>query len=108
MCGIAGWFLNPGGFAEDHHLHAMADRIEHRGPDDRGYYFDRQNGVAFAHNRLSIIDLSAAGHQPMVSEDSRFVLSYNGELYNHKDLKDELEALGHKFKSRSDTEVVLR
>jgi len=108
MCGISGWFLKCGNTRKDHDLHAMATRIVHRGPDDRGYYYDRERGVAFAHNRLSIIDLSPAGHQPMASEDGRFVLSYNGELYNFQELRRELEALGHQFHSRSDTEVVLR
>jgi asparagine synthase (glutamine-hydrolysing) len=86
----------------------MANRIVHRGPDDRGYYFDSEHRVAFAHNRLSIIDLSAAGHQPMSSEDGLFVLSYNGELYNFLELRTELEGLGHRFTSNSDTEVLLR
>jgi asparagine synthase (glutamine-hydrolysing) len=108
MCGISGWFLKEGASRDDAHLIAMADAMEHRGPDDRGYFYDRQGGVAFAHNRLSIIDLSAAGHQPMASEDGRFVLSYNGELYNYQELRRELEALGRQFRSRSDTEVVLR
>jgi asparagine synthase (glutamine-hydrolysing) len=108
MCGISGWFLKQGVSRDDTQLVAMADAIEHRGPDDRGYYFDRERGVAFAHNRLSIIDLSPAGHQPMASEDGRFVLNYNGELYNFRQLKSELEELGHTFHSRSDTEVVLR
>ena len=108
MCGIAGWFLKQGVSRDDAHLVAMADAIQHRGPDDRGYFYERERGVAFAHNRLSIIDLSAAGHQPMTSEDGRFVLNYNGELYNFQQLKQELEALGHRFRSRSDTEVVLR
>jgi len=108
MCGIAGWFLKQGVSRDDAQLVEMADAIIHRGPDDRGYFFDRERGVAFAHNRLSIIDPSPAGHQPMVSEDGRFVLSYNGELYNFQELKRELEALGHQFHSHSDTEVVLR
>jgi asparagine synthase (glutamine-hydrolysing) len=108
MCGIAGWFLKQNAAREDEQLVAMANRIAHRGPDDRGYYFDRERGIAFAHNRLSIIDLSPAGHQPMASEDGRFVLTYNGELYNFQQLKEELETLGHTFHSRSDTEVVLR
>jgi asparagine synthase (glutamine-hydrolysing) len=108
MCGISGWFLKRGASRDDSHLVAMARAIEHRGPDDLGYFYDRDRGVAFAHNRLSIIDLSAAGHQPMASEDCRFVLNYNGELYNFQHLKRELEALGHTFHSRSDTEVVLR
>jgi asparagine synthase (glutamine-hydrolysing) len=108
MCGIAGWFLKQNRSRADEQLVAMADRIAHRGPDDRGYYFDRERGVGFAHNRLSIIDLSPAGHQPMASEDGHFVLSYNGELYNFQQLKGELKALGQSFHSRSDTEVVLR
>ena len=108
MCGISGWFLRQGRARDDRDLHAMADAIQHRGPDDRGYFHDRERGVALAHNRLSIIDLSPAGHQPMTSEDGRFVVSYNGELYNFQELRRELEALGHQFHSRSDTEVVLR
>jgi asparagine synthase (glutamine-hydrolysing) len=108
MCGIAGWFLKQGASRLDSNLTAMADRITHRGPDDRGYYFDRERGVAFAHNRLSIIDLSPAGHQPMASADGRFGLSYNGELYNFLELKTELENLGHQFHSRTDSEVVLQ
>ena len=108
MCGISGWLLRKGFSCDDAQLVAMADAIEHRGPDDRGYFYDRECGVAFAHNRLSIIDLSAAGHQPMASEDGRFVLSYNGELYNFLDLRAELERLGHRFHSRTDSEVVLR
>jgi asparagine synthase (glutamine-hydrolysing) len=108
MCGISGWFLKQSVARVDSDLFAMADCIEHRGPDDRGYYFDRERGVAFAHNRLSIIDLSGAGHQPMTSEDGHFVLSYNGELYNFLDLRTELEKLGHQFHSRTDSEVVLR
>lgn len=108
MCGISGWFLKQNASRDDAHLVAMAEAIEHRGPDDRGYFYDRERGIAFAHNRLSIIDLSPAGHQPMTSEDGRFVLSYNGELYNFQELRRELEALGHRFHSRSDTEVVLR
>src|SRR5882724_10805957 len=107
MCGIAGWFLKRTTSRDDSQLIAMADAIEHRGPDDRGYFYDRERGVALVHNRLSIIDLSAAGHQPMSSDDGRFVLSYNGELYNFLELKTELEGLGHRFHSRTDSEVVL-
>jgi asparagine synthase (glutamine-hydrolysing) len=76
MCGISGWFLKQGISRDDAHLVAMADAIEHRGPDDRGYFYDRGRGVAFAHNRLSIIDLSPAGHQPMTSQVGRFVLNF--------------------------------
>jgi asparagine synthase (glutamine-hydrolysing) len=108
MCGISGWFLKEGMTRNDAHLEAMAEAIAHRGPDDRGYYYAYEHGVALAHNRLSIIDLSPAGHQPMASEDGQYVLSYNGELYNFQQLRTELEALGHTFHSRSDTEVILR
>ncbi|HXI93056.1 MAG TPA: asparagine synthase (glutamine-hydrolyzing), partial [Blastocatellia bacterium] len=107
MCGIAGWSLKQDAARNDSDLQAMADRMTHRGPDDRGYFYDRERGVAFAHNRLSIIDLSPAGHQPMASEDGGFVLSYNGELYNFLELRTELEKLGHQFHSRTDSEVVL-
>jgi asparagine synthase (glutamine-hydrolysing) len=107
MCGVSGWFLKPGERLEAHRLTAMADALAHRGPDDRGYIIDDSRGVALAHNRLSIIDLSSAGHQPMVSQDGSDVLVYNGELYNFRDLRAKLEHLGHQFTSRSDTEVVL-
>jgi asparagine synthase (glutamine-hydrolysing) len=107
MCGISGWFLKRESSRDDSQLVAMADAIEHRGPDDRGYFHDRERRVAFAHNRLSIIDLSPAGHQPMASEEGGFVLSYNGELYNFLELRTELEHLGHHFRSRTDSEVVL-
>src|SRR6185369_7522825 len=108
MCGISGWFLRSGEAMPDGHLHSMADAIAHRGPDDRGYYFHHSEGVALAHNRLSIIDLSPAGHQPMISDDGNTVLIYNGELYNFLALKEELIRLGHSFHSRSDSEVILQ
>src|SRR6266404_6378668 len=108
MCGISGWFLKSGNKFDVSHLEAMAEAIDHRGPDDRGYFVDNERGIAFAHNRLSIIDLSSAGHQPMISEDGNFVLNYTGELYNFLQLRKELEGLGHRFVSRTDSEVVLR
>jgi asparagine synthase (glutamine-hydrolysing) len=108
MCGISGWFLEPGRSRDPQILAALADSLGHRGPDDRGYYRDPEQGVALAHNRLSIIDLTAAGHQPMASDDGDMVLVYNGELYNFQELRQELEGKGHRFVSRSDTEVVLR
>lgn len=86
----------------------MADAIAHRGPDDRGVFIDEHRGVALGHNRLSIIDLSEAGHQPMISEDGRTVLVYNGEIYNFRELRNGLESLGHRFFSKADSEVVLR
>ncbi len=108
MCGISGWFLKRGEAFDEAHAVAMADAISHRGPDDRGYYFDAERGVSLAHNRLSIIDLSAAGHEPMISEDKAHALIYNGELYNFVELKEELKELGHTFRSRTDAEVVLK
>lgn len=77
----------------------------HRGPDDSGVF--SSSGITLGHNRLSIIDLSPAGHQPMDYAAGRFTITYNGELYNFKELKEDLEARGHKFKSKSDTEVIL-
>src|ERR1044071_4538081 len=108
MCGVSGWFLKRRESRDLSQLVAMADAIAHRGPDDRGYFHDTAGRVAFAHNRLSIIDLSPAGHQPMASDDGSVVLSYNGELYNFRELRAELESLGHKFRSQSDSEVVLK
>lgn len=108
MCGISGWYLTAGHFMDQKHLVSMAETLNHRGPDDRGYFIDEKRGVALGHNRLSIIDLTQAGHQPMISEDGRNVLTYNGELYNFRELRNELEALGHRFISKTDSEVVLR
>jgi asparagine synthase (glutamine-hydrolysing) len=108
MCGISGWLLKPHISRDDADLAGMADAISHRGPDDRGYFFDRRRGIALAGNRLSIIDLTAAGHQPMASDDGDTVLVYNGELYNFRELRKDLERLEHVFRSQSDTEVVLR
>ncbi len=87
----------------------MVDRIENRGPDDFGVWIDAHAGVALAHRRLSILDLSPAGHQPMVSPCERFVLAYNGEIYNHLDLRAELEAQNGHFdwRGHSDTETLL-
>jgi asparagine synthase (glutamine-hydrolysing) len=83
----------------------MANAIAHRGPDDEGFFCEGPIGLG--HRRLSIIDLSPAGHQPMVTPDGRLVLSYNGEVYNFNELRLELESLGHRFRSRTDSEVVL-
>ncbi|MDP3884881.1 MAG: asparagine synthetase B, partial [Hydrogenophaga sp.] len=72
----------------------MAQAITHRGPDDAGAWADASCGVAFGHRRLSIVDLSPAGHQPMVSGGGRYVIAFNGEIYNHLSLRDELQAVG--------------
>jgi asparagine synthase (glutamine-hydrolysing) len=83
----------------------MTDALAHRGPDGEGYYND--GFVGFGHRRLAIIDLSPAGHQPMISADSHIVLTYNGEVYNFRELRIELEAIGFQFRSNTDSEVVL-
>lgn len=86
-------------------LKRMTDALVHRGPDGEGQYVD--GSVGLGHRRLAIIDLSPAGRQPMVTADERYVLSYNGEVYNFQELRAELQALGHRFNSRTDSEVVL-
>ena len=108
MCGITGWLCAPGTEPAPDVLKRMAQAIRHRGPDDHGTFLDPAAGVALAHRRLCIIDLTAASHQPMVDAASGVVLVYNGELYNFLQLRGELQSLGHTFASRGDTEVVLR
>lgn len=105
MCGIAGYINLDGKPASRVAIQNMTDAILHRGPDGEGHYVDRN--LALGHRRLSIIDLTSAGHQPMMSPDGRYIISYNGEVYNFKELRTELEAIGHHFKSRTDSEVVL-
>lgn len=105
MCGIAGIFNLDGEPVAPVLLNKMGETLAHRGPDGEGVYVDR--GVGLAHRRLAIIDLSPAGHQPMQTPDGRFVLTYNGEIYNFQELRLELESLGHRFRSRTDSEVVL-
>ena len=106
MCGIAGLLLGGGHPVSPIVLKRMTDAIQHRGPDGEGSYIDGPCGLG--HRRLAILDPSPAGHQPMATSDGRFVLSYNGEVYNFSELRIELEALGHRFHSRSDSEVVLK
>ena len=85
----------------------MADTLQYRGPDDRGTWTDAEAGIALGHRRLSIIDLSAEGHQPMLSASGRFVIAYNGEIYNFQDLRKELDGDGITWRGHSDTEVIL-
>ncbi len=102
MCGIAGTT----GSTTDR-LWEMAGYLGHRGPDDRGIWQDKSGGPGLAHTRLAVIDLSPAGHQPMVSPCGRYVIAYNGEIYNYRSLRRDLESIGEVFRSSSDTEVLL-
>ena len=108
MCGIAGLI--------DHEVEsrigAMLKAIEHRGRDDEGVWTsapidDDGQRICLGHRRLSIIDTSSAGHEPMVSSDGRFVITFNGEIYNYRELRQELIGKGHKFRTETDTEVLL-
>ncbi|HNR06425.1 MAG TPA: asparagine synthase (glutamine-hydrolyzing) [Saprospiraceae bacterium] len=105
MCRLAG-FIDPGLKLTD--LIRMRDSMYRGGPDDQGTFVDEDSRVYLGHNRLSIIDLGPGGHQPMSDEGGQVHLIYNGEVYNYVALRDELTALGHKFKTRSDTEVILQ
>jgi asparagine synthase (glutamine-hydrolysing) len=101
MCGLNGF-----NFSDEKLIQQMNRKIKHRGPDDDGYFVNDK--MSLGNTRLSIIDLSAQGHQPMVSADGRYVIVYNGELYNFQDIKNDLKSRGFSFKSNSDTEVVLK
>ena len=105
MCGIAGWFASkPGRQANQPAVRAMSYAIRHRGPDGEGFHFEP--GIGFAHRRLAIIDLDS-GQQPMASLDGNIVITFNGEIYNFKELQERLKRAGHRFRTRSDTEVIL-
>ena len=106
MCGIAGLVNLDGTPADLALVGRMTDAIAHRGPDGDGHLVD--GPVGLGNRRLAIIDLSPLGAMPMAAEDGAFVITYNGELYNFLELRHELEQLGHRFRSRTDTEVVLR
>ncbi len=109
MCGITG-FWTPGGLnLEDARgtVTAMADALRHRGPDDEGTWIDPEAGIALGFRRLAILDLTPTGRQPMESATGRFVIVFNGEIYNHQALRRELANLGHSFRGRSDTEVLV-
>jgi asparagine synthase (glutamine-hydrolysing) len=110
MCGLTGFWdlkhtIDVSSYAEI--AKAMAMQIKDRGPDSEGVWCDDKAGLAFGHRRLAIVDLSPAGHQPMLSHSQRSVISYNGEIFNTAELRNELIAQGHSFRGLSDTEVIL-
>jgi asparagine synthase (glutamine-hydrolysing) len=107
MCGINGIFhLQSQKKVDERLLTKMRDSLEHRGPDDKGLFIE--NNVGLGHRRLSILDVSAAGHQPFLSDDGRYVMTYNGEIYNFRDFYPELKSNGFDIKTSSDTEVLLK
>ncbi len=107
MCGIAGLWRPGSGEGVEAVACAMRDRLRHRGPDDAGVWADPDAGVALGQRRLAIIDLSPLGHQPMASADGRYVIDYNGEIYNYREVAATLEQAGVRFRGASDTEVLV-
>jgi asparagine synthase (glutamine-hydrolysing) len=110
MCGIAGFIDSSLRNSKDmlnEAVGGMVNVLQHRGPQDEGVWADAAAGVAIGHCRLAILDISQEGHQPMCSADARYVITFNGEIYNFQDLRRELEPLGHTFRGHSDTEVML-
>src|SRR5690349_2642161 len=112
MCGITGFWSPETGLRGDAiqpTLARMADAVKHRGPDSFGYWHDYNTGIALAQRRLAILDLSSAGSQPMVSASGRFVIVFNGEIYNHWNLRSALtaEAAAPEWRGHSDTETLL-
>jgi asparagine synthase (glutamine-hydrolysing) len=105
MCGIAGFVNTRGGISSHSPVERMTDTIHHRGPDAHGFFKD--SWAALGHRRLSIIDLSTAGNQPMANEDGSLQIVYNGEIFNHAGLRPELERAGHIYSTHTDTETIL-
>ncbi len=108
MCGIAGIKRFKGGEISKNILSRLGDYLKHRGPDDRGLWIDQKNDLYLVHTRLSIIDLSAKAHQPMKSAHGKYVIVFNGEIYNYKNIRENLKRKNHQFLSDSDTEVILK
>lgn len=108
MCAIAGFFGLDAPVGDSAALARVMESMRHRGPDDSGVFIEPEAPLALGHNRLSIVDLSAAGRQPMINRRNGDVLVFNGEIYNHRELRDILSAAGHSFRSQCDSEVLLR
>src|SRR5688572_27969464 len=109
MCGFAGVFTRGGGAPDElrEDVERMIAPLVHRGPDDKGVWVDPRAGLALGFRRLSIIDLSENGHQPMRSASGRLTIVFNGEVFNHEEIRAELEGSGSRFRGHSDTEVIL-
>lgn len=112
MCGFVGFYLNSGEDAPvemEKIIANMTDKLEHRGPDDRGTWLDHKHSIALGHRRLAIVDVSSSGHQPMASASSRYVIALNGEVYNHSELRSELDLINpnSQWSGHSDTETLL-
>tara|TARA_X000001036_G_scaffold350287_1_gene330947 strand:- start:1283 stop:3214 length:1932 start_codon:yes stop_codon:yes gene_type:complete len=110
MCGLTGFYsVNPTLSKVEQNVigKKMAETITHRGPDNGGIWQEPELGLLLAHRRLSILDLTSEGHQPMSSHSNRYVITYNGEIYNHLEIRAQLEHTGHRFNGRSDTETLL-
>jgi asparagine synthase (glutamine-hydrolysing) len=105
MCGIIGEISTKK--IDTEKFIQMRDELTHRGPDDAGLYINQEGNVALGHRRLSIIDLTSSGREPMSDEDDSVWLTFNGEIYNHRELREELIKKGHRFKSRTDAEVII-
>jgi asparagine synthase (glutamine-hydrolysing) len=104
MCGICGILAFNDNFACDERVTvAMRDTMIHRGPDDAGVWRSPTGHATLGHRRLSIVDVSHSGHQPMSNEDGSVWVAFNGEIYNHEELRSELQARGHRYRSRCDT-----
>lgn len=109
MCGIAGILTNQMHVEElKNRIYSMQEALRHRGPDDEGIYLSTNHRAAFAHTRLSILDLSSAGHQPMSTANRRYHITFNGEIYNFRELRATLQEAGEQFNSLTDTEVILK
>src|SRR5262245_42598473 len=109
MCGVTGLWMPPGCGNVDRQIDGMTSTLQHRGPDASGTWVDHKIGIALGHRRLAILDLSERGAQPMVSHCKRYVITFNGEIYNHQSLRQELSGVrgGIHWRGTSDTETLL-
>ena len=104
MCGING-FYTQSSFRSNDVIFKMNSAISHRGPDTNGFWLEKKSGIALGHQRLSIIDLSSAGNQPMKSNSGRYILTYNGEVYNHLEIRKELEKINSNINWRGNSDT---